>query len=327
MRLFTIRLIATLALVILTAPLAAEAQQTETVRRIGYLSAASQRASEVEGFRQGLRDHGYVEGRNLFIEWQFAEGRLTQLKGLAAELVRAQVEVIITVSTSAAIAAKYATTAIPIVFTHVSDPIASGLVPSLARPDGNITGASSFDVDLTGKRLELLKEAIPSLRSVVFLTDPTNPSSPLTLQEAQVAARRLGLEARLVEVRGPAELEPALTMIAHDPASSVLLVPGPVLYTHRIQIVELATKGRLPVMGWHGELAKNGALISYGASSFDMGRRAAAYVDKILKGVKPADLPVEQPIKFELVINLKTAHALGLTIPSTLLFQADEVIQ
>jgi putative ABC transport system substrate-binding protein len=197
----------------------------------------------------------------------------------------------------------------------------------LARPGGNVTGISAIHVDLTGKRLELFKEAVPSLRSVVILTDPTNPANALIWKEAQASARSLGLEIRLVEVRHPAELEPAFTTVSHERASGVVLAPSAFLYSQRIQIGELAGKGRIPVVGWQSELAQSGALISYGPSNFDMARRAVGHVAKILNGAKPAELPVEQPTKFELVINLKTAKALELTIPPTLLFQADEVIK
>ncbi len=306
------------------APLATEAQQAERVRRIGFLSAPP---ANVEEFRQGLRENGYVEGRNLLIEWRSADGQDERLPGLAAELVRLKVEVIVTQGTSAPLAAKNATTQIPIVFTYVSDPVALGLVGSLARPGGNMTGVASISGDLTGKRLELLKEAIPSLKSVALLTNPANPASASGITEARVAARRMGLEVRLVEVRHLAELELAVTSIAHERAIAVVLVPGSFLLTYHTQIAELARKGRLPMVGWNRVLAESGTLISYGPSSVEVYRRAASHMDKILKGAKPADLPVEQPTKFELVINLKTAKALGLTIPRTLILQADQVIQ
>lgn len=327
MRLRTIGLLLILTLSILAAPLAVDGQQTEKVRRIGFLSAPTLPAPGIDGFRQGLQEHGYVEGRNLLVEWQFAEGRDDRLPGFAAELVRLKVEVIVTVATSAALAAKKATPAIPIVFTLVADPVASGLVPSLARPGGNLTGVTNLAAELTGKRLELLKEAVPLLKSVVILTHPANPVNALILKKAQIAAHGLGLDVRLVEVRQPGDLEPAFTTIAHERASGVVLVPGPFLNTHRIQIAELAIKGRLPVLGWANEQAQNGALISYGARIHDIFRRAAAHVAKILKGARPADLPVEQPMNFELVVNLKTAKALGLTIPQSVLLRADRIIQ
>ena len=308
------------------AALAAEAQQTEKVRRIGYLSATSPTEAS-DGLRQGLRSHGYVEGQNLLIEWRFAEGRYDRLPGFAAELVRLKVEVVVTVATEAALAAKKATAAIPIVFTLVSDPVAAGLVSNLARPGANLSGFSMLAIDLTGKRLELLKEAVPSLKSVAILTDRANYVNASVLKEAQIAARKLGLEVRLIEVRDADELEPAFTTIAREGARGIVLVPSPFLVTHRIQIAELATKGRLPVLGWTDTLVQGGALISYGPSAVDIQRRAGGHVAKILNGAKPGDLPVEQPTKIELVINLKTAKALGLTIPQTLLLRADQVIE
>lgn len=316
----------TLALGLFFGPLA-EAQQADQVRRIGFLSMPTPVLANVEAFRQGLREEGYVEGRNLLIEWRSADGKTERLPGLATELVRLKVEVIVTQATEAAPAAKNATASIPIVFTYVSDPVALGLVASLARPGGNITGIASISGDLTGKRIELLKEAIPSLKSVALLTNPANPVSASSMKEAQIAARRLGLDVRLVEVHHPAELEPTLTSIAQERAIAVALVPGGFLVQHRVQIAELATKGRLPVLGWHRTLTESGALISYGVNSVEIARRAASHVAKILKGAKPADLPVEQPTKVELIINMKTARALGLTIPGSLLLRADQVIE
>jgi len=319
-----------LAVSLTLAPLAAGAQQTEKVRRIGFLSAATPDPQVDDGFRQGLREHGYVEGQNLLVEWRFAEGRYDRLPGLAAELIRLKVEVIVTATTAAVLAIKKATAAIPIVFTLVSDPVALGVVSSLARPGGNITGFSQITVELTGKRLELLKEAVPSLKSVVILTDSANPTSALVLKDAQVAGRRLGLEARLIAVRDADELEPVFTTIARERARGVVLVPSPFLVSHGIQISELAIKSRLPVLGWTGSggpWALTGVLISYGPSTFDILRRAGGHIAKILNGAKPGDLPVEQPTKFELVINLKTAKVLGLTIPQSILVRADEIIQ
>jgi len=309
--------------------LTVEAQQVGTgkVYRIGFLGAPAPLPANVNAFRQGLRENGYVEGRNLFIEWRSAEGQEERLSGLAAELLRMNVDVIVTEGPSAALAAKNATAVTPIVFTFVPDPVGLGVVAGLARPGGNITGLTNLGVELTAKRVELLKEAIPALKSVVILTDPANPGSAPHLKEAQIAARRLGLEASLVEVRHRSELEPALAKIAHKRNLAVVLAPGPFVFTHRLQIVELATNGRLPVLGWVRSVGESGALITYGANNLDILRHAAVYVDKILKGAKPADLPVEQPTKFELVINLKTAKALGLTIPQSVLLRADQVIQ
>jgi putative ABC transport system substrate-binding protein len=317
----------TLALSVFFSPLAAEAQQPEQIRRIGFLAAPTLSPANVDAFRRGLRENGYVEGRNLLIEWRSAEGQEERLPGLTIELGRRKVEVIVTEGLSAALAAKTATATTPIVFTFVPDPVASGLVAGLARPGGNITGVATLTVDLIGKRLELLKDAIPSSKSVALLSNPAYPASASTIAEAQIAARRLGLQVRLVEVRHLADLEPALTSIAHERAIAVVPVSGSFLFTHRMQIVELATKGRLPVLGWHRQWAETGALISYGPNYAEMLRRAASHVDKILKGAKPADIPVEQPTGIELIINMKTANALGLTIPRSLLLRADHVIE
>jgi putative ABC transport system substrate-binding protein len=311
-------------------PLDVGAQQTEKVRRIGFLSAAIPDPPVVDGFRQGLREHGYTESQNLLVEWRFAEGRDDRLPDFAAELVRLKVEVVVTVTTPAVLAIKKATAAIPIVFTLVSDPVALGVVSNLARPGGNLSGFAQLTVELTEKRLELFKEAVPSLKSVGILSDSPNPTSALALKEAQIAAPRLRLETRLVEVRAADELESAFTTMAREPARGVVLVPSPFLVTHRIQVAELAIKSRLPVLAWTGSgsvWANSGVLVSYGPSTFDILRRAAGHVAKILNGAKPGDLPVEQPTKLELVINLKTAKALGLTIPPSVLVRADEVIQ
>ena len=312
---------------LLATPLALEAQQPVRVHRIGFLAGPTLPTSDSDGFRQGLREYGYVEGQNLLLEWRVADGRDDRLPGFAAELVRLKVEAIVTMAAPAAMAAKRASAVIPIIFMAVGDPVALGLVSSLARPGGTITGFTHLTVELTGKRLELFQEVVPSLKSVGILTGPPNPTSALAFKEAQIAARKLGLAVRLIEVRHPGELEPALATVAHEHASGVVLVSGPFVFTHRTDIANSATKRRLPVVGWNSDLAQSGALFSYGASGFDIGRRAAGYVDKILKGAKPADLPVEQPTKFEFVINLKTAKALGLTIPPSILLRADQVIE
>jgi putative ABC transport system substrate-binding protein len=327
MRLGILGLDLIVAVSIAAAPCCAEAQQAEKVRRIGYLAEATLSPANVAVFRQALRDNGYVEGRNLLIERRSAEGQAERLPGLATELARLGVEVLVTEGPTAALAAKNATASTPIVFTFAVDPVGLGLVASLARPSGNMTGVANVTVELTGKRLELLKEAIPSLKSVALLTNPANPASALSTKAAQIAARQLGLDVRLVEVRRAAELEPALTSIAHERATAVALVPGSWIFTYRMQIAELATKRRLPVMGWHSQLAESGALISYGPDWIELFRRAANHVDKILKGAKPADLPVEQPTKVELIVNMKTAKALGLTIPPSVLLRADHVIE
>ena len=320
------KLITFLAVLVLAVPLAT-AQEAGKAYRIGFLSAPTPAGADTDAFRQGLRERGYVEGGNVLIEWRFAEGRDDRLPGFAAELVRLKVDIIVTVAASAALAAKKTTAEVPIVFTVVPDPVASGFVRTLARPGGNMTGLTAIQTDLAGKRLELVKEAVPSLASVVILANPANLAYAQFVQETRVAARRLGLEVRAVEVRHSSDLEAAFRMIPHEGAPVVVLQPDPLLFTHRSRIVELAAKRRLAVLGWQSELTKSGAMMSYGANTPDIYRRAAMYVDRILKGAKPADLPVEQPTKFELVINLKTAKALGLTIPPALLARADQIIE
>jgi putative tryptophan/tyrosine transport system substrate-binding protein len=327
MRLGTRGLVLLVAVGIAPAPVCVEAQQVGNVRRIGYLAEASSSPASVDAFRQALADKGYVEGRNLLVERRSGQGKTERLAELATELARLGVEVLVTEGPASARAAKNATASIPIVFTFAVDPVALGLVASLARPGGNTTGVANVTVELTGKRLELLREAIPSLKSVALLTNPANPASALGVKEAQIAARRLGLDVRLVEVRGPSELEPALSSVAHEHATAVALVPGAWLFMHRQRIAEIALKRRLPVMGWHSQLAESGALISYGPDWVELFRRAASHVDKILKGAKPADLPVEQPTKVELIVNLKTAKALGLTIPPSVRLRADRVLE
>jgi putative tryptophan/tyrosine transport system substrate-binding protein len=292
------------------------------------LASSRRRGSEIDdALRQGLREHGYVEGHNLLIEWRFAEGRYDRLSGFAEELVRMKVEVVVTLSTEAALAAKNATESIPIIFTQVSDPVASGVVSNLARPGGNLSGFSILAVELTGKRLELLKAAVPSLKSVIILARRGSPVNAVAVKEAQIAAQKLGLEARLVEVRDAGELEPAFTAMARERARGVVLVPSSFLVTHGGEITELAIKRRLPMLVWTDTEALRRALMSYGPSASDVLRRAGGHVAKILNGAKPGDFPVEQPTKFELVINLKTAKAIGLTIPPSVLGRADQVIE
>ena len=319
-------LCAILILGLLLGPLAT-AQEAEKVRRVGFLSAPTPSPAMIDAFREGLRENGYVEGRSVLIEWRSAEGKAERLSGLAAELVSLKAEVIVTFASLATLAAKKATTTIPIVFTQVGDPIGSGIVTSLARPGANVTGLTNVIVDLTRKRLELIREAVPALKSVAILTDPMDPLNTSYLKETGIAARKLGLEVRVVDVRHPSELGPAFTAIVQARTQAVVLAPGPFIFTHRMQIANLAVKARVPVVGWDRELAESGALISYGPNRLKMLRRAAVYVDKILKGAKPADLPVEGPTEFELVVNLKTAKALGLTIPQSVLFRADDVMK
>jgi putative ABC transport system substrate-binding protein len=331
MRLYTIRLIATLALVILTAPLAAEAQQATTVYRLGRLSPGSPLlgAHLWEAVRQGLRDLGYVEGQNLIVEYRYAEGSEERLRDLAAELVRLQVDVMVAEGAAAIRAAQHATRTIPIVMAAPSDPVGLGFVASLAHPGGNITGLSFLEAGLPGKRLEFLKEAVPQSTRIAVLANPAYPAYESVMHNLTGAARALGLHLHVVEVRRAEELEDAFAAMTRAGADAVLVIVDAVLLnSERGRVVaDLAAKSRLPVMYSWREWVVAGCLMSYGPSRPGMYRRVATYVDKILKGANPAEVPVEQATTFELVINLKTAKELGLTIPPTLLFQAEEVIQ
>ena len=322
-------LIVTLALGTLLAPLAADAQQAGKVARIGYVGVSS--ASAVphadEAFRHGLRDLGYVEGQNIAIEYRWAEGQLDRLPDLAAELVRLKVDVIVASSTPTALAAKNATRTIPIVFVTAGDPVGSGLVAGIARPGGNITGLSLLAPEIVAKQLQLLKEAVPQASRVAVLSNPANPYTALMVKETEAAARSLGMWVQLLGVRGADAFDSAFSAVTKGRASALFVLFDPFLFAHRTRIAEFANKNRLPAMYPHREYAETGGLMAYGADIRDNFRRAATYVHKILTGTKPADLPVEQPTKFELVINLKTAKALGLTIPQSVLIRADEVIQ
>jgi len=314
---------------LLAAPLAAEAQQAGKVYRIGYLSAGSDTSNPRvrEAFRQGLRELGWVEGQNIIIEYRWAEGRFDRLPDLAAELVRLKVDIIVAPATPAAAAAKKATGAIPIVMIGVGDPVGTGFVASLARPGGNITGSSySVGLEIIAKQLELLKEAVPKVRRVAILSNPTNPAHPLWMSEIKDAGRSLGVQLQFPEAQGPTEFDGAFAAMAKERAGALLVMADGMFMLHRTRLADLAAKSRLPSLGYR-ELVEAGGLMSYGPSLPDLWRRAATFVDKILKGAKPADLPVEQPAKFELVINLKTAKALGLTIPPSLLARADQVIE
>jgi len=312
-------------------PLATEAQQAAKVPRIGYLTGnLASTPHTLEAFRQGLRDLGYVEGRTVVIEYRDAEGKLERLPALAAELVALKVDVIVVTSTPAALAAKQATRTIPIVLAFVADPVGSGLVTSLARPGGNVTGLSMFALELVGKRLELLTQAVPGVSRVAALWHPGDYGERTEqdmLKEADVAARALGVRLQVVEARGPEDFDRAFSDMTRARAGAVTVQSTNIFLSERRRLVDLAAKNRLPAMYLAREFVDAGGLMSYAANVADLFRRAATYVDKILKGTKPADLPVEQPTKFELVINLKTAKALGLTIPPSLLGRADEVIQ
>ena len=316
----------------LLAPRAVGAQQPANVPRIGWLSIAS-RTPEVshllDAFVQGLRDLGYVEGQSIAIEYRFAEGRPERLPGYAAELVGLKMDIIVTPNPAGTQAAKQATRTIPIVMLTVADPVASGLIASLARPGGNITGLSATaGPEIVGKRLELLRQAVAKASRVAVLRNPTNPDAAQMSKEMEGAARTLGVHLQVVDVRVPNDLDSAFAAMTRDRADALLLLGDTMFNLHRARIASLAAKSRLPtVSGSRETVAETGFLMSYGPSQPDLFRRAATYVDKILKGAKPADLPVERPTKFELVINLKTAKALGLTIPASVLARADELIQ
>ena len=316
---------------LLAAPLAAEAQQAARIPRIGWLGGSLAGKSHMtEAFLQGLRDLGYVEGRNVVIEYRDAEGKLERLPALAAELVALKVDVILAGGTAQALAAKQATRTIPIVFTAVVDPVADGLVTSLARPGGNVTGVSSLVSELVGKWLELLKQAVPGISRVAVLWHPGTLGERTEkdmLKGAEAAARALGVRLQFVEARGPADFERAFSDMTRARAGALTVLPSNMFLGERRRLVDLAAKNRLPAVYPWREAVDAGGFMAYGANTADVFRRAATYVDKILKGAKAADLPVEQPTKFDLVINLKTAKALGLTIPPSLLQRADEVIQ
>ena len=318
------------AIALLVAPLAVEAQQTAKVVRIGYLAAnlAANRHMQ-EAFRQGLRDLGYVESRNVVIEYRSAEGKLERLTALAAELVALKVDVILAGATPAALAAKQATRTLPIVFAAAGDPVGSGLVTSLARPGGNVTGSSLLAPELVGKCLEQLKQAVPGVSRVAVLWQPGAFPERLEqdiLKGAEVAARALGVRPQFVEAREPADFDRAFSDMTRARAGALTVLASTMLTNERRRLVDLAAKNRLPAVYPWREAVDAGGLMSYGANIPDLFRRAATYVDKIFRGAKPGDLPIEQPTKFELVINLKTAKALGLTIPPSVLARADEVI-
>jgi len=320
-------LVVALSLAILAAPLATAAQQPGKVPRIGVLSVFSpQGPSPADGLRRGLRELGYVEGRNINVEWRLVDGRVERYPDLAAELVRLKVDVIVAGGDSPVSAARKATRTIPIVMVHATDPVESGFAASLARPGGNITGLSTQSTELVGKRLQLLREAVPNVSRMVVLLDPKFPGSRQQAMEAELAAPSLGLQLRLMEARSQDELESSFSAMARQGAGAALVLGSGLFFSHRALIAEAAVKSRLATMCMTRAYAEARCLISYGASFTDLYRRAAYFVDRILKGAKPADLPVEQPTKFELVINLETAKALGLTIPQSLLLRADLVI-
>jgi putative tryptophan/tyrosine transport system substrate-binding protein len=316
-------------LVILACVHLAEAQQPAKVPRIGVLSNAFQFADSgrYEAFRQGLRELGYVGGKNIVIEYRSSEGKSDRVPALAAELVRLKIDVIVTTGPTVTRAAKEATTTIPIVFMQEGDPVASGFVASLARPGRNITGLSTLGPELSGKRLELLKEVAPKLSRVAVLGTSTIPAHARFLKDHERAAVKLGVNLQFLDILDPEHIETAFRTASKGRADGLLVLSGPVLNSHRTQVLDLAMESRLPAIYNFPAFVEAGGLMTYGVSNTDLSRRAATYVDKILKGAKPAELPVEQPTKFELIINLKTAKQIGLTIPPNVLARADKVIK
>jgi len=307
----------------------AEAQQMGKVPRIGFLSGQSLStiSARTEAFRQGLRELGYVESKNIVVEWRYADGKLDRLPALAADLVRLKVDIIVTGGSGSTRPANEATNTIPIVMTQDPDPVGNGYIASLARPGGNITGLSTLAPELSGKRLELLKEIVPKLARVSVLGTSTNASTAQELRETELTAGALAVKLQYLDVRGPQDIEAAFRAASKGRADAVIVLGGPVIASQRTQIVDLVVKSRLPAIYQSGINVEAGGLMAYGVSGTDLARRAATYVDKILKGAKPADLPVEQPKKFELIINLKAANQIGFTIPPNVLARADKVIK
>ena len=323
-----------LAVTLLPAPHMREAQASTALRRIGFLTATPLTSPETrasrDAFLQGLREHGYVEGRDVVVEYRTADARIERLASLAAELVRLKVDLIVATATPAVRAAQQATTTIPIVGMNMGDPVRDGLVASLGRPGGNITGTTFLGPELIAKRFELAKEALATLSRVAILWHPGAFSEQTMrgmLKEADASARALGLHPRLLEVRDPESLDRAFSTLARERAEAVFVFPSTMLYSERQRLVALAARHRVPLLCNAREFAQLGAFMSYGASIVEGARRSASFVDKIFKGARPGDLPVEQPTTFELVINLKTAKALGLTVPPALLLRADQVIE
>ena len=316
----------TLSAVLFALCFPAKAQQPGKVPRIGYQSAGSSGERE-EAFRQGLREQGYVEGQNIVIEWRFAQGKPDQVPRNAAELVQLKIDVIVTGGSTDTRAAKGATSTIPIVMTNDGDPVGTDIVASLARPGGNITGLATLSSELDGKRLELLKETLPGLSQVVALRGPGPQRSSVTQKETEVAARSLGLKLQFQDVKEPDDLNRAFEAITKARSGALIVTGGPFGRANRKRIVEFAAKSRLPAIYYRRDFVEDGGLMSYDANRNDLSRRAAVFVDKILKGAKPADLPVEQPTKFEFIVNLKAAKQIGLTIPPNVLARADRVIR
>ena len=315
-------------LVVFALSIPAEAQQARKVHRIGFLFWGDPGPSaELDAFRQGLRELGYIEGQNIAIEVRFASGQVERLPELAAELVRLKSEVIVTPSTALSLAAKQATSTIPIVFATIADPVGAGLITNFARPGENITGVASISAELGGKRLGLLKEVTPRASRVAVLFNPADRANVLVLKQLQESAPALALTLQPLEVRGPGEFESAFVAMSGERAHALFVAAGVLTQEHKRLLVDLAAKHRIPAMWGHRQFVDAGGLMSYAVNLYDQIRQTAIYVDRILKGAKPGDLPVEQPTKFELVINLHTAKALGLTIPLTFLQRADHVIE
>ena len=321
--------LATLTGSLLAAPLAAEGQPAGKGHRIGFLgnSTAALEASLVGPFREGLRELGYVEGQNIVIEYRWAEGKYERFPALIAELLAQRVEVIVTAGIPATLAVKKATTSVPLVMVAVGDPVGTGIVPSLSRPGGNVTGVTSISTEMDRKRLELLKEVVPNVSHIAVLWNAANPGQVVAEKQTQAAAQVLRMKVLSLGVRTKEEIEDAFAAIVRERPDALLVLTDRLLLHHRARIMAFAAQHHLPGVHGYRELVEVGGLMSYGPSYADMHRRAAYFVNRILKGAKPADLPVERPTKFELVINLKTAKALGLTIPQSLLQRADQVIE
>ena len=314
---------------ILLGSLAAQAQQTGNVYRIGFLgnSTAALEANLVGPFREGLRDLGYVEGRNVLIEYRWAEGKYDRFPALIGELLALKVAVIVTAGTPATLAVKKATTSVPLVMLAVGDPVGTGIVPSLSHPGGNITGLTAISTEMDAKRLELLREVVPSVSYIALLWNAGSPLQVLAEKQVQAAAQVLRMRVLSLGVKTEEEIKSALAVMARERPDALLVLADRLLLHHRALIMDFATRHRLPGVHAYRELVEAGGLMSFGPSYADMHKRAAYFVDRILKGAKPGDLPVERPLTFELVINLKTAKALGLTIPQSLLQRADQVIE
>ena len=319
----------TAVLLFVAVPVAVEAQDPTRVWRIGFLGSGSYSSGDprVEALRHGLRELGYVEGRNLAFEFRWADGNADRLPGLAAELAKLKVDVIVTQGTQATDAARRSITAIPIVFAVAGDPVGTGLVASLARPGGNVTGLTDIAPEIAGKRLQLLREAVPGIARIAVLWNSANASAAPQMKDTAAAARSIGLAVRSLELRDVSQLESAFATAVQDNARAVVVLSDGALYGRRVQIAQLALKHGLPCVAWTPEFAESGCLMAYGANVVELHRRAATFLYKILAGGAPGSLPVEQPTKFELVLNLKTAKALGLRIPATLLARADRVIE